>query len=232
LIEDAAHAIESAWHGKKVGTTADLSCFSFYVTKNMTTGEGGMITTAKKQWADALKIHALHGMSQDAWKRFSDDGYKHYEVVTAGFKYNMTDLAASLGLHQLRNLDPWLQRRAAIWNAYDQAFGNLPCELPAAPEPGTIHARHLYTLLIDNDRSPIPRDRFMGELHKRGIGSGCHYQALHLHKFYSERLGVRRGDFPNAERISDRTASLPLSPKMTDGDVTFVIENVRAVLGG
>lgn len=230
LIEDAAHAIESAYHGRKIGTIGDLTCFSFYVTKNLVTAEGGMVTTADPELAARIKMYALHGMSRDAWKRFSDEGYKHYQVLAPGFKYNMTDLQAALGIHQLGRIQANAVRRAAIWARYDEAFASLPVERPAPEEPGTVHGRHLYTILIEGPAAR--RDRALDELVRLNIGTGVHYTALHLHPYYRETLGHGPGAFPNAEHIGDRTLSLPLSPKLGDRDVDDVIAAVRQVVGG
>jgi dTDP-4-amino-4,6-dideoxygalactose transaminase len=230
VIEDAAHAIESSYRGRKVGSISALTCFSFYVTKNMTTGEGGMVTTNDSELAKKIKVYGLHGMSADAWSRFSDSGYKHYDVVFPGFKYNLTDMAASLGLVQMPKLEGWLARRAEIWSRYDEAFSNLPLIRPLAPEPDTVHARHLYILQID-DHAPVSRDRFMAEMHKRGIGTGVHYRALHAHPYYSERFNLRPEQFPNAHQIGERTVSIPLTPKLTDDDVSRIIASVRSILG-
>ena len=230
VIEDAAHAIESATGGRKVGSIGDLTCFSFYVTKNMTTGEGGMVTTRDGDLARRIQSYGLHGMSADAWSRFSDKGYKHYDVVYPGFKYNLTDLAASLGLSQLPRLGPWLQRRNAIWARYDEAFEDLPLTRPAPAEPGTVHARHLYTLLVDDD-ARVTRDEFLAEMNGRRIGTGVHYRALHTHPYYRDRWGFRPEDFPNAWHIGERTVSLPLTPKLDDADVERVIRAVHEIVG-
>jgi len=231
VIEDAAHATESVFRGRKVGAISNLTCFSFYVTKNMTTAEGGMVTTNDAELAQRIKIFGLHGLSADAWNRFSDKGYKHYDVVFPGFKYNLTDLAASIGLAQLPNLEAWLVRRELIWSRYDAAFQDLPVRLPAAALPETRHARHLYTLLLD-DAAPIRRDEFLSAMHQRGIGTGVHYRALHTHPYYRERWGFRPEQFPNAYWIGEHTVSLPLSPKLGDGDVDRIIREVRSILGG
>jgi dTDP-4-amino-4,6-dideoxygalactose transaminase len=229
LIGDAAHAIESRYHGKTIGRLCDITCFSFYITKNLTTVEGGMVATGQKAWADRIKVLALHGMSKDAWARYSDKGYKHYEVVSAGFKYNMTDLQASFGLHQLRRLEQNLARREAIWQAYNRGLAGLPLILPADPAPDTRHARHIYAVRVARG-SPLDRDELMDELFKRNIGTGVHYTALHLHRFYREKFGYKRGDFPNAEAVGSTTLSLPLSPKLTDEDVQDVIDAVKESL--
>lgn len=231
LIEDAAHAIEAVYHGRKIGSVADVTCFSFYVTKNMTTGEGGMVTTNDAELARRVQTYALHGLSADAWSRFSDKGYKHYDVVFPGFKYNMTDLAASLGLTQLPKLGSWLDRRQAIWKLYDEAFASLPVDLPAKPEPGTVHARHLYTLIL-RDEAPLRRDELMARMHALGIGTGVHYRALHTHAYYKERFGYREAQYPNAAYIGARTVSLPLSPKLTDSEAARVVDAVRTLLAG
>ena len=230
VIEDAAHAIETVFKGRKIGNIGHLTCFSFYVTKNLVTGEGGMVTTNNPGFADKIKVYALHGMSKDAWKRFSDDGYKHYQVVFPGFKYNMMDLQAAIGLHQLQRVENGLRRRDEIWQRYTEAFSDLPVGLPAPDEPNTEHARHLYTLLIDEERCGKTRDEFMKRLYELNIGTGVHYIGVHLHPYYRDRFGYRPEDFPNATWISDRTVSLPLGPGMTDRDVTDVIEGVRQVI--
>jgi dTDP-4-amino-4,6-dideoxygalactose transaminase len=230
VIEDCAHAIETLYRGQHAGTFGDFGAFSFYVTKNLVTGEGGMVTTADAAMAGRIKTLALHGLSVDAWKRFSDEGFKHYEVTEPGFKYNMMDLQAALGLSQLERIEENLLRRQDIWSRYDRAFASLPVFLPPPEEPETRHARHLYTLLVDVDRLSMSRDDVLKELHQRRIGTGIHYRSLHLHEYYRKTFGYARGDFPNAAWISDRTLSLPLSPKMTGDDVEDVIAAVSDIM--
>ncbi len=230
VIEDCAHAIETLYHGRHVGTFGDLGAFSFYATKNVVTGEGGMVTTSNPEWAARVKTLALHGLSADAWKRFSDEGFKQYEVTEPGFKYNMMDLQASLGVHQLARVEASLVRREEIWARYDQAFADLPVFLPAPAERDTRHARHLYTLLLDIDRLRATRDQVQLALHKQRIGTGVHYKAVHLHQYYRQTFSYKPGDFPNAAWISDRTLSLPLSPKLTQEDVESVVLAVRNTL--
>ncbi|MAT96902.1 MAG: UDP-4-amino-4,6-dideoxy-N-acetyl-beta-L-altrosamine transaminase [Anaerolineaceae bacterium] len=230
IIEDAAHAIETEYKGRKVGNISHLTAFSFYVTKNVVTGEGGMVTTNNPDYADKIKMYALHGMSRDAWRRFSDDGYKHYQVVFPGFKYNMMDLQAAIGIHQLTRVEQNLERRNQIWSIYNDALTDLPIELPAPDEPETKHARHLYTLMVDKAQSGITRDEFMQQLHEMNIGTGVHYYGVHLHPYYQQRLGYGPEDLPNATWISERTVSLPLSPSLSDADVEDVIETVRFIL--
>lgn len=232
LIDDAAHAIEAVSHGRKIGTIGDLTCFSFYVTKNVVTAEGGMVTTDDAELATKIKMYALHGMSHDAWKRFSDEGYRHYQVLVPGFKYNMTDLQAALGIHQLPRVFEGAGRRQAIWERYDVAFADLPVVRPAPVEAGTVHARHLYAILIATEIIGKSRDQVLNELTALNIGTGVHYTPVHLHPYYRERFGYDEGAFPNAEYIGDRTLSLPLSAKLTDDDVADVIAAVRRVCQG
>lgn len=229
VIEDCAHAIETRYHGRPAGTFGDAGCFSFYVTKNVVTGEGGMIITQRPDIEQSLKVLALHGMSRDAWKRFSDEGYKHYSVIQAGFKYNFTDVQASLGIHQLKRIDESHRRRKQIWDRYQEAFAGLPCFQPTPEAPETQHAYHLYTLLLDTDRLRVGRDYFLHALTKENIGVGVHYLALNVHDFYKQFLhpGER---FPEAEFISERTLSLPLSPAMSDEDVESVVHAVQKLL--
>ncbi|MGB2599772.1 MAG: DegT/DnrJ/EryC1/StrS family aminotransferase, partial [Candidatus Omnitrophota bacterium] len=222
--------IETEYHGKKAGNFGDLGCFSFYVTKNIVTGEGGMAITDNEDYADKIKILALHGMSRDAWKRFSDAGYKHYQVLYVGYKYNMMDIQAAIGIHQLPRIDSYWKRRQEIWSRYNEAFKDLPVFTPAPVEPDTRHAYHLYTLLLDIDNLKITRDEFLDEMTKQNIGVGVHYIALHLHPHYQKTFSYKEGDFPNAEWISDRTVSIPLSAKLTNEDVEDVIETVSGTI--
>lgn len=231
LIEDCAHAIETEYHGRKAGTFGDFGCFSFYVTKNIVTGEGGMVVTRREEDIARIKILALHGMSKDAWKRFSDEGYKHYQVVEAGFKYNMMDIQAAIGIHQLQRIEPFWRRRQEIWARYNAAFADLPVTPPAAPEPDTRHALHLYTLLIDEAQAGVTRDAFLNAMTADNIGVGVHYLSLPEHPYYQRTLGWRPEDFPHAARVGRQTVSLPLSARLTDGDVEDVVRAVRRALG-
>jgi len=230
IIEDCAHAVETTYKGKQAGTFGNFGCFSFYVTKNMTTGEGGMILTTDERHADRLKILALHGMSKDAWRRFSDEGYKHYYVVECGYKYNMMDIQAAIGIHQLRRIQKNWERRQEIWATYQREFSGLPLTLPAQPDEGTRHAYHLYTVLIDPERTNLTRDQFIADMTAENIGVGVHYQSIPVHPYYQERFGWRPEDYPHSLRIGQQTVSLPLSPKLTDHDVADVIRAVHKVL--
>lgn len=229
LIEDAAHAIEARTPEGKVGALGDMGCFSFYVTKNVITVEGGMITTDRDDWARRVETFALHGLSRGAWQRFTERDFRHYEVVEPGFKYNLTDLQAALGIHQLARIEENLARREAIWRRYDEAFADLPVVLPVPVPEGTRHARHLYTPLLDLDRLLVDRDHFVAALHAENVGVGIHYLSLHLHRWYRETLGHAPGDYPEALWVSERTLSLPLGPGLTDRDVEDVIAAVRKV---
>ena len=230
LIEDCAHAIETEYHGRKVGTLGDFGCFSFYVTKNIVTGEGGMILAKDEKDAARLKMLALHGMSSDAWKRFSDEGYKHYLVTEAGFKYNMMDIQAAIGIHQLRKVDEYWERRKSIWTRYMRELESLPLSLPAPVEGGTRHGFHLFTVLVDESRTGISRDEFLSAMTRHNIGVGVHYLSLVEHPYYQERFGWSATDCPHAVRIGRQTVSLPLSAKLSDEDVFDVIQSIRTVL--
>jgi dTDP-4-amino-4,6-dideoxygalactose transaminase len=230
IVEDCAHAIETEWRGRKAGTFGDAGCFSFYATKNLTTSEGGMVLTSHAAVADRVKRLALHGMSKDAWKRYSDSGYVHYDVVELGYKYNMTDLQAAIGLPQLRALEKNWKRRRAVWNRYQEAFEDLPVDLPMEAGRGERHAYHLYTPLI-RQNARLKRDRVLAALTAEGIGAGVHYRALCDHPYYRKALGWKRKDCPLASDIGDRTVSLPLSPALSDKDVGDVITAFRKVFG-
>ncbi|MEL7035794.1 MAG: DegT/DnrJ/EryC1/StrS family aminotransferase [Cyanobacteria bacterium J06592_8] len=230
VIEDCAHAIETEYKGQKAGTLGDFGCFSFYVTKNIVTGEGGMILTQGEEDAARLKILALHGMSKDAWKRFGDEGYKHYKVIECGFKYNMMDLQAAIGIHQLKRIEKYWKRRQEIWHRYQQAFQDLPIALPAEPEVGTRHGYHLYTILIDQEKSGICRDDFLNAMTAENIGIGVHYLSIPEHPYYQQTLGWKPEDYPNAMLIGRSTVSLPLSAKLTDEDIEDVILGVKKTI--
>lgn len=230
IIEDSAHSIEAEYNGKHTGTFGHLGCFSFYVTKNITTGEGGMVVTDNEEYADKIKILGLHGMSKDAWERFSDRGFKHYQAIHTGFKYNMTDIQAAIGIHQLPRINKYWKKRKKIWHKYNSSFKDIPVFIPAPVEYGVKHSYHLYTLMLDIDNLKITRDYFLNEMTKNNIGVGVHYIALHLHPYYHKAFGYKKGDFPSAEWISDRTVSLPLSTKLSDKDVEYIIKTVKRII--
>ncbi len=230
VIEDCAHAIESEYKGRKAGTFGDFGCFSFYVTKNVVTGEGGMVLARDGKDIARVKVLALHGMSKDAWRRFSDEGYKHYYVTECGFKYNMMDLQAAIGIHQLKRVEKNWIRRQEIWNYYQQAFADLPVTCPAEQESNTKHGYHLYTLLIDKDRTGMNRDAFLDKMTKQNIGVGVHYLSIPEHPYYQKTFGWKPEDYPNAMRVGRQTVSLPLSAKMSEEEVADVVNSVKAIL--
>jgi dTDP-4-amino-4,6-dideoxygalactose transaminase len=230
VIEDCAHAIETEYHGQKTGTFGDFGCFSFYVTKNIVTGEGGMVLAKRGEDAARIKMLALHGMSKDAWKRFSDEGYKHYFVMECGFKYNMMDIQAAIGIHQLKRIESYWQRRQQIWQRYNEAFADLPITVPAEPEPETRHAYHLYTILVDEEKCGISRDAFLDAMTAQNIGVGVHYLSIPEHPYYQKTFDWQPEDYPNGMRIGRQTVSLPVSAKLVDEDVKDVIDAVTKIL--
>ncbi len=212
IIEDCAHAIETEYKGKKAGTIGDLGCFSFYATKNITTGEGGMVISSDEKKISRIKMLALHGLSHDAWERFSDSGYKHYYVEDAGFKYNMMDLQAAIGIHQLRRIDGYWKKRELIWNRYMEALSDLDIGLPAPVEKHTRHAYHLFTIRVDFHKTGISRDSFLEAMTEYNIGVGVHYLSIPEHPYYQKNFSWRAEDFPHACAFGRETVSLPISP--------------------
>jgi dTDP-4-amino-4,6-dideoxygalactose transaminase len=230
VIEDCAHAIESTRGGRHAGTFGDFGCFSFYVTKNVITGEGGMVVSRDPGHHDRVKQLSLHGMSRDAWKRFSASGYNHYQVVECGFKYNMMDLQAAIGIHQLRRVEVNWSRRQEIWNIYMREFADLPIGLPAVERSDERHAYHLFTVFIDQEDCGVDRDEFLTRMQERNIGVGVHYQSIPEHPVYQDRFGWKPADFPNAYRVGTTTASIPLSAALSNKDVADVVEAVRNIV--
>ena len=230
LIEDCAHAIESKYNDKHCGTFGTYGCFSFYATKNLVTAEGGMIITSLDKKIKKLKQLALHGMSKDAWRRYSDKGYKHYDVIDSGFKYNMTDIQASLGVEQLKKIDSFWKKRERIWNIYNNFFKDLNVVIPSKIESNTKHAYHLYTILINKKINRIHRDEFLRKMHDFGIGTGVHYRSIPSHSFYKKKYGWKKKDFKNASQIGDQTVSIPLSPKLNDKDIDKILTISKKIL--
>ncbi|HEC97486.1 MAG TPA: DegT/DnrJ/EryC1/StrS family aminotransferase [Nitrospirae bacterium] len=259
VIEDAAHALPAYFNGRVIGSTGDITCFSFYATKNITTGEGGMVTTNNDEWAERMRIMSLHGISKDAWNRYSAEGSWYYEVIAPGYKYNLTDIAASLGVVQLKKADRLWQRRTEIAGIYNQAFRDIP-ELespfnnfsnsiyrtddfgprtsdvglqnsePAPQLKGTKHSWHLYVIRLNLEGLSVSRNRFIEELKTMGIGTSVHFIPLHIHPYYRDLYDYKPGDFPVAYETYNRIISLPIYPKMTDGDVVRVVEAVLQVI--
>ena len=227
VVEDAAHCVDGSVDGRRIGTIADYTAFSFYSTKNLATGEGGMVTLGSAEQADWMRIAALHGLSRDAWARYVPGAPAQYDVVMAGYKYNMMDLQAAVGLVQLARLAEMQERRMRLWARYDEGLAALPLERPAPVPAGWTHARHLYTVLVDPRRCGLSRDTLQAALGREGIGTSIHFRALHLHTYYAERFGLSRGMFPNAEYHSDHSLSLPLWSGMTLDEVDRVVDALR-----
>ena len=230
VIEDAAHAIEAKYKNKKIGNIGDLTAFSFYATKNIATGEGGMITTDNPKWAEKIKILSLHGISKSAWTRYTEKGFRPYDILCPGYKFNMMDIQASLGIHHLARIEKNLKIRKRHFKKYNSAFKNMPQLTLPKEDKRMKHARHLYIILIEPDLLRIDRNKFILALRAENIGSGIHFSAIHLSSFYKKTFGYREGSLPNTEFISDRTLSLPLSSNLSDRDVNDVIRAVKKII--
>jgi dTDP-4-amino-4,6-dideoxygalactose transaminase len=230
VIEDAAHAAGTTYRGRKIGTHGRATCFSFYATKNMTTGEGGMITTNDIDLAARMRLLSLHGMSRDAWKRYTQAGSWWYEVLEPGYKSNMSDLQGAIGIHQLRKLDGFIQRRRDIAARYHEAFADLP-ELRLPTDcPRRPHTYHLFAVHLTAGSLPIGRDDLIAEFRNANIGTSVHFIPLHRHPYYQQTFGYGPEQFPIAERLFDGLLSLPLYPKMSDADVEDVVEALRGIV--
>lgn len=232
VMEDAAHAVETVAAGRKVGSISPVTCFSFYATKNITTGEGGMLTTSDAALAERIQILSLHGISRDAWKRYSDEGYRHYEIIEPGYKYNMSDIQAALGLHQLRKVERFWENRKRLTELYDKMLADVPEVVPVrAPlREGDRFAYHIYVVVVRTEDLSTDRDVIMNAIQKENIGVGVHFRAIHVHPHYAKKYGFKRGALPNAEYASDRVISLPLFPTMTGQDVADVVAALRKVV--
>jgi dTDP-4-amino-4,6-dideoxygalactose transaminase len=230
VVEDAAHALPARYHGKMIGSISDATCFSFYATKTITTGEGGMVTTDNPEWAARMRSMSLHGLSRDAWNRYTAQGSWGYEIVSPGFKYNLTDIAAALGIPQLRKSDRFWKIRERYAGLYREGFSDLSeLILPTAGDH-VQHAWHLYVIQLRPERLRIGRDMMIDLLKKEGIGCSVHFIPLHLHPYYRETWGYRPADFPVAGKVFERIMSLPLYPKMTEADVQRVIAAIRKLI--
>jgi dTDP-4-amino-4,6-dideoxygalactose transaminase len=231
IIEDAAHAAGTEYKGKRIGSLDSISIFSFHPNKNITTGEGGMVCTADENLAEEISLMKFHGMSREAWKRFAASGSPNYDILMPGFKYNMMDIQAAIGIHQLPKLDHFIDLRLAIAEHYNREFADIAeLALPQYAPYDQRHAWHLYTPLVRIEKLAIDRDRFMEELKKHNIGSGLHYKAIHHHAWYREHMPMANADLPNASYASERILSLPLFPKMTLDDARDVVAAVKAVI--
>ena len=230
VIEDAAHAFPASYKGKAIGSIGDYTCFSFYATKNITTGEGGMVTTDDPDQADRIRRMSLHGLSRDAWKRYTNQGSWYYDIVAPGFKYNLTDMAAALGLSQLHKADRFWKTRERYAALYAEEFRDLPEITPLMIHDDVQHAWHLYVIQLDLDRLRISRQTFIEGLQQKQIGCSVHFIPLHLHPYYRETGHYSRADFPVASQAFDRMVSLPLYSKMSEEDVHRTIQAVRELI--
>lgn len=230
VIEDAAHALPARYRGRMVGSLSDITCFSFYATKNITTGEGGMVTTDDPDVAARVRTMSLHGLSRDAWNRYTAQGSWYYEILSPGFKYNLTDIAAALGLAQLRKCERFWKARDRIAALYDEGFRDLPEIIRPQAEAHVQHAWHLYVVQLDLDRLRIGRNEFIERLQQAQVGCSVHFIPLHLHPYYRDAYGHHPSDFPTAQTVAQRIVSLPLYPRMTEQDIQRVISSVRDIV--
>lgn len=232
IIEDAAHALPTTYQGKMIGTFGDATVFSFYVTKTIATGEGGMLVTDDDAIADRVRVMRLHGINRDVFDRYTSNHPSwYYEIVAPGYKYNMTDIAASLGIHQLARAHSFQQRRELMARRYDEAFSDLPVILPSNLRPDDVHAWHLYVIRLQTGRLSIDRDQFIERMTASGIGTSVHFIPLHRQPYWRDNGKLRPQDFPVAEEVFNQIVSLPLYPAMTDSDQQRVIDAVRQIIG-
>jgi len=230
IIDDAATAIGAEYKRKKIGNIGDLSCFSFHPIKNMSTGDGGMITTNNKEYADMLNLLRLHGMSKEAWKRHTAEGSWKYDILVPGFKYNMTDIQAALGLHQLKKLDNFIKIRQKYASIYDKAFSKIEEIVIPYVSPDVLHARNLYTILIKTEKLKITRDELVDKLKSFQIGSSVYYIPLYEFSYYKNKYQLNSKDFPIADDIYKHMISIPMYPAMTKEDVEYVIETISNLI--
>ena len=229
MIEDAAHAIGAAYRGRKIGADATAAAFSFYATKNITAGEGGMLATQRKDLAERAEILRLHGLSRGAWKRYGSQGFQHWDILLPGYKYNLSDVHAAIGLAQLSKLEKFMVERQCLWQQYDALLAGLPEVIRPAVRPDVLSSYHLYSLRVKVERLRWTRDQILAAIQAENIGLGVHFRALHLHPYYRERFGFQRGLCPAAEAASDRLFSLPLYPGLGEADVRDVVGAVAKV---
>jgi dTDP-4-amino-4,6-dideoxygalactose transaminase len=230
VIEDAAHAIGAEYKGKRIGAVGDIQVFSFHPNKNMTTGEGGCVVTRDADLAKQIGLLRFHGIDREAWNRYGKSGQQDYEIVLPGFKYNMMDIQAAIGLHQLKELDNFNARREELAIRYQEALVDWPqWTLPSQPTYDHKHAWHIYTPLINSDVANMDRSEFMTAMKEKNIGTGLHYRAVHLYPYYRDKFGFKLGDFPHAESVSERIVSLPLFPLMTDAEHDRVLDVMYSI---
>ena len=223
LIEDCAHAIETKLNNKNAGTFGDFGCFSFYVTKNLSTGEGGMIISKKKRAIKELRTLSLHGMDRDAWRRYGKSGYKHYEIVKAGFKFNMSDIHASIGIHQLKNIEKAWKKREFIWNTYMNEFKYLPVVLPKKVSKNEKHSYHLFSIIV---KSHNVREKLLNYLQKNNIGCGVHYKSINKYKFYKNKL-INKKKKLIADTIGEKILSIPIYESLKKNEILFIVNKIK-----
>ena len=231
VIEDAAHSLSAQYRGRPVGSLADLTAFSFYVTKPLATGEGGMVTTAREDWAERLRVLRLHGMSRDAWRRYESARSWYYEVGDLGYKYNLSDIQSALGRVQLRRQEALRRRRAEIADAYRAELADVPGLRLPVPRPEVRHSWHLFIVRLSDGNGTNLRDRAIRDLANRGVGASVHFIPIHYHPYYARRCRARRGDFPVAERAFEGTLSLPIFPAMRLRDIRKVTDALKSAAG-
>ena len=231
IVEDAAHALPTTWQGKMIGTLSDITVYSFYATKTIATGEGGMVVSNNKDYIERMKVMRLHGINRDAFDRYtSKKPAWFYEIVEPGYKYNMTDIAASLGIHQLKKAYAFQARREWMSKQYNEAFAGLPLRTPYVAHPDDTHAWHLYVIQLALETLSIDRNRFIELMAEEGIGTSVHFIPLHLHPYWRDKYGYQAEDYPVALDVFNRAVSLPIYPKMTDDDIANVITAVKKIL--
>lgn len=231
VLEDAAHAMGTEYKGKRIGSFGDTQVFSFHPNKNMTTGEGGCVVTTDQQLADQVARLRFHGIDRQAWNRYGKAGVQDYEIVLPGYKSNMTDIQAALGIHQLKELSGFIARRQTLAHRYQEALADWPqWTLPQPSAYEHLHSWHIYTPLINEDAAHMNRDEFMQVMKEKNIGTGLHYRAAHLYPYYRQAFGFKPGDFPCAEDVCERIVSLPLFPSMTDAEHDRVLDVMYTIL--
>lgn len=232
VIEDAAHAIGTEYKGKKTGSISRFTVFSFHAVKNVTTGEGGAITTDDSEMAEKLRVMSLHGMNKDAWKRYAPGAKRQYDIVQPGYKYNMMDLQAALGIHQLRKLERTIEKRKAMADRYRAGFAGIKELTLPNDDPNGRNCWHLYPVLLDLERLGIDRNKVIELLQQENISSNIHYTPVHLFSYAKEYLGYKQGDFPNAEWLGERQLTLPFYNRLSTDDIDDVIAGLRKVIVG
>jgi dTDP-4-amino-4,6-dideoxygalactose transaminase len=230
MIEDAAHAIEATYRGRKMGADSAAAAFSFYATKNITTGEGGMLVTRRKDLAEKAEILRLHGMSRDAWKRYGPEGFRHWDILLPGYKYNLSDVHAAIGVAQFPKLEKFWSERQRLCDYYDKLLVDLPEVIRPVVRAEVRSAHHLYNIRVKVEQIRWTRDQVMAGVQAENIGLGVHFRALHLHPYYRDHFGFRPGLCPVAEAASDRLFSLPLYPGLTEADLRDAVAAVEKVL--